>query len=604
MKQALVVFAILAAVIVVAAPSSSATTSPGYNFRIQVTVTDNDMVMSRSVAKRGWLAHFVITNKGHKTHVFDVGGLKRRSRRERRPSWARTSTTAASTRSRSTTRPAASSRSTRAAGRDATVTRRTVGVLRPRPPQPSPATAAGATTAGWPQPNGDLGGTRAVSSPITARTVAGLRVRWRYPLTRGSTFGTFASTPVVVGETVYVQDLSSSVTAIDLRTGARRWQYLTQAPNDGPNGLAVSGGRIFTRDRHERARTRPAHRQAHLGEAARQPVRAVRRHRAARRTRARLHLDDRARARRARRAVCARPAHREGPLALRHDPRPVEVPVGGRRRRVVPALARPRRTPVLRHLEPRPVGRLAHPPERRHVPRPDAVHRRTRRAGRDEREAALVRPGDEARRARLRPRGVADRRRRPRLRRRQGGAGRRMGPRQRQARVVELGRHAPARPRPAALDADEGVPRPVGRRAHTDGLRRRPPVRARRRALHDRARERPGSPGESLRRRRDRRRARRRRPARSSGRTASARRRPDARPSRRDVVFVPTLDGRVQAFDTEDGRRLWETSTRAGINGCPSVAGATLLVGAGAPLANGKRGVPELSAYTLPGYVS
>ena len=77
MKQALAVFAILAAVIVVAAPSSLATTSPGYNFVIQVTVTDNDMVMSRSVAKRGWLAHFVITNKGHKTHVFDVGGLKR-----------------------------------------------------------------------------------------------------------------------------------------------------------------------------------------------------------------------------------------------------------------------------------------------------------------------------------------------------------------------------------------------------------------------------------------------------------------------------------------------------------------------------------------------
>ena len=77
MKQALAVFAILAAVIAVAAPSSLATTSPGYNFTIQVTVTDNDMVMSRSVAKRGWLAHFVITNKGHKTHVFDVGGLKR-----------------------------------------------------------------------------------------------------------------------------------------------------------------------------------------------------------------------------------------------------------------------------------------------------------------------------------------------------------------------------------------------------------------------------------------------------------------------------------------------------------------------------------------------
>jgi len=109
------------------------------------------------------------------------------------------------------------------------VTRRTVGVFATAAAATLAGQAAGATTAGWPQPNGDLGGTRAVSSPITARTVAGLRVRWRYPLTRGSTFGTFASTPVVVGKTVYVQDLSSSVTAIDLRTGARRWQYLTQA---------------------------------------------------------------------------------------------------------------------------------------------------------------------------------------------------------------------------------------------------------------------------------------------------------------------------------------------------------------------------------------
>jgi alcohol dehydrogenase (cytochrome c) len=70
-------------------------------------------------------------------------------------------------------------------------------------------------------------------------------VRWRFRLTRGSTFGSFASTPLVVGQTVYVQDLSSSVHALDLRTGGLRWQYLVRAPNDGPNGLAYAGGRIF-----------------------------------------------------------------------------------------------------------------------------------------------------------------------------------------------------------------------------------------------------------------------------------------------------------------------------------------------------------------------
>jgi hypothetical protein len=79
-KRVLVVVAVAAALLTVAAPSSLArgnTTSPGYNFKIYVTVTDKDVVLSRSIAKRGWLAHFVITNKGTKTHVFDIGGLKR-----------------------------------------------------------------------------------------------------------------------------------------------------------------------------------------------------------------------------------------------------------------------------------------------------------------------------------------------------------------------------------------------------------------------------------------------------------------------------------------------------------------------------------------------
>lgn len=76
MKRVLVLVAVLAASISAAAPASLATTAPGYNFSIQVTVTDNEIVMSRSVAKRGWLAHFVIVNKGKKTHVIDIGGLK------------------------------------------------------------------------------------------------------------------------------------------------------------------------------------------------------------------------------------------------------------------------------------------------------------------------------------------------------------------------------------------------------------------------------------------------------------------------------------------------------------------------------------------------
>jgi outer membrane protein assembly factor BamB len=69
-----------------------------------------------------------------------------------------------------------------------------------------------------------------------------------------------------------------------------------------------------------------------------------------------------------------------------------------------------------------------------------------------------------------------------------------------------------------------------------------------------------------------------------------------------DVVFVPTLEGRIFALAASDGRTLWQTQARAGINGCPSVSGGLLLVGAGAPTIDGRRGVPELTAYGLPGY--
>ena len=70
-------------------------------------------------------------------------------------------------------------------------------------------------------------------------------MRWRFRLTGGSAFGAFASTPLVAGGTVYAQDLASSVFALDARTGRPRWRYLQRAPNDGPNGLAIDGARLF-----------------------------------------------------------------------------------------------------------------------------------------------------------------------------------------------------------------------------------------------------------------------------------------------------------------------------------------------------------------------
>jgi hypothetical protein len=71
-----VLAALAAAALPGAGGARTQTTAPGYNFKIGVSITKGGhVVLSRSVAKRGWLAHFVITNKDSKAHRFDVGGL-------------------------------------------------------------------------------------------------------------------------------------------------------------------------------------------------------------------------------------------------------------------------------------------------------------------------------------------------------------------------------------------------------------------------------------------------------------------------------------------------------------------------------------------------
>ena len=101
--------------------------------------------------------------------------------------------------------------------------------------------------ADWPLPNGDLASTRAAtSSRITSGSVGRLVERWRYRVRgEGTDFGQLTATPVVVGSTVYLQTWKSDVVALDRRTGRVRWSRPTMAPNDGPNGVAVVGGRVF-----------------------------------------------------------------------------------------------------------------------------------------------------------------------------------------------------------------------------------------------------------------------------------------------------------------------------------------------------------------------
>ena len=71
-------------------------------------------------------------------------------------------------------------------------------------------------------------------------------MRWRFRFAAAPSFsGIFASTPVADGSTVYVQDLRSNVYALDLASGRVRWRRRFDAKNDGPNGVAVAGGRVY-----------------------------------------------------------------------------------------------------------------------------------------------------------------------------------------------------------------------------------------------------------------------------------------------------------------------------------------------------------------------
>ena len=65
-----------------------------------------------------------------------------------------------------------------------------------------------------------------------------------------------------------------------------------------------------------------------------------------------------------------------------------------------------------------------------------------------------------------------------------------------------------------------------------------------------------------------------------------------------DVVFTSTFDGTVYAFAAADGKLVWRTRMRAGINACPAVVGDLILFGAGVRTAGGL--TPELVAFGLP----
>ena len=99
-------------------------------------------------------------------------------------------------------------------------------------------------TGSWPSANGDLSSTRA--NGRATFDAGAVRVLWRFRLPRrANPFGAITSNPVIARGIVYVQDSSSTVFALDAKTGARRWTHRFAAQNDGPNGVAVSGARLY-----------------------------------------------------------------------------------------------------------------------------------------------------------------------------------------------------------------------------------------------------------------------------------------------------------------------------------------------------------------------
>jgi outer membrane protein assembly factor BamB len=99
----------------------------------------------------------------------------------------------------------------------------------------------------WTSANGSVASHRvATATSLDAQTIPQLEVRWRFRLhSNVNAFGAMTSNPVIEGNTVYLQDSTSNVYALDVNSGALRWKRTFRAPNDGPNGLAISGSRLY-----------------------------------------------------------------------------------------------------------------------------------------------------------------------------------------------------------------------------------------------------------------------------------------------------------------------------------------------------------------------
>lgn len=94
-------------------------------------------------------------------------------------------------------------------------------------------------------PNVDPANTRHLGGPIDAATVSRLETAWSLPLEAKGQFGAAWSTPAIANGVAYVQDAESNVRAVALATGKVLWERQYHSPVEGPNGVLVSGGRVY-----------------------------------------------------------------------------------------------------------------------------------------------------------------------------------------------------------------------------------------------------------------------------------------------------------------------------------------------------------------------
>ena len=162
------------------------------------------------------------------------------------------------------------------------------------------------------------------------------------------------------GETLsIVQDSTSSVYALDVRSGDLRWKHTHPRAERRPERTHDLGLANLRGDRHDGVRTRCGDRATALVESTHEPVRAVRRHRADRRSRPRVRQHAGLPAGRPRRHVRTLRRNGQNRLALPDGQGAVAAPrEERRRRRLVPGERRRARQRVRGHRESGSVGWL------------------------------------------------------------------------------------------------------------------------------------------------------------------------------------------------------------------------------------------------------